>query len=129
MSLRQELVEMEELLAISEEKSTESEAQLQNLGKRLNAALAQAASEQRRRLKLEEAERQRLEAEKATIDNERKRLETLANDLQNDNVRLSSREKVLSKQLRELTESLNEALIRAAMEQAKRLKLEQQLVD
>jgi len=129
LSLRQELVEMKELLAISEEKSTESEAQLQNLGNRLNAALARAASEQRRRLKLEEAERQRLEAEKTTIDNERKRLETLANDLQNDNVRLSSREKVLSKQLRELSESLNEALIRAAMEQAKRLKLEQQLVD
>lgn len=129
LSLRQELVEMEELLAISEEKSTESEAQLQNLGNRLNAALAQAASEQRRRLKLEEAERQRLEAEKAIIDNERKRLETLANDLQNDKVRWSAREKVLSKQLRELSESLNEALIRAAMEQAKRLKLEQQLVD
>jgi len=115
LSLRQELVEIEELLAISEEKDVESQAQLQNLGNRLNAALARAASEQRRRLKLEEAERDLLE--------------TLANDLQNDNVRLSSREKVLSNQLRELSESLNEALVRAAMEQAKRLKLEQQLVD
>ena len=104
-----------DLLEISEEKDVESQAQLQNLGNRLNAALARAASEQRRRLKLEEAERDLLE--------------TLANDLQNDNVRLSSREKVLSNQLRELSESLNEALVRAAMEQAKRLKLEQQLVD
>jgi len=129
LSLRQELVEMEELLAISEEKSTESEAQLQNLGNRLNAALARAASEQRRRVKLEEAERQLLEAEKAIIDNERKRLETLVNELQNDKVRWSAREKVLNKQLREFKESLNEALTRAAMEQAKRLKLEQQLVD
>ena len=51
------------------------------------------------------------------------------NDLQNDKVRWSAREKVLNKQLREFKESLNEALTRAAMEQAKRLKLEQQLVD
>ena len=129
LSLRQELAEIEELLAISQEKSTESDAQLQNLGNRLNAALARAASEQRRRLKLEEAERQRLEAEKTTIDNERKRLEALANDLQNDKVRWSAREKVINKQLRELRKSLEEALTRAAMEQAKRLKLEQQLVD
>jgi chemotaxis protein MotB len=57
IALRQQLAKVSDLLEISEEKDIESQAQLQNLGNRLNAALARAASEQRRRLKLEEAER------------------------------------------------------------------------
>ena len=58
-ALRQQLAKVSDLLEISEEKDVESQAQLQNLGNRLNAALVRAASEQRRRLKLEEAESQR----------------------------------------------------------------------
>ncbi len=56
-TLRQQLAKVSDLLEMSEEKDIESQAQLQNLGNRLNAALARAASEQRRRVKLEEAER------------------------------------------------------------------------
>jgi chemotaxis protein MotB len=71
IALRQQLAKVSDLLEISEEKDAESQAQLQNLGNRLNAALARAASEQRRRLKLEEAERQKLEAEKLKLEAER----------------------------------------------------------
>lgn len=63
IALRQQLAKVSDLLEISEEKDIESQAQLQNLGNRLNAALARAASEQRRRLKLEEAERDLLAGE------------------------------------------------------------------
>ena len=80
-TLRQQLAKVSDLLEISEEKDIESQAQLQNLGNRLNAALARAASEQRRRLKLEEAERQRLEAEKLKLEAERDRLASQAEDL------------------------------------------------
>lgn len=80
-TLRQQLAKVSDLLEISEEKDIESKAQLQNLGNRLNAALARAASEQRRRLKLEEAERQRLEAEKLKLEAERDLLASQAEDL------------------------------------------------
>ena len=80
-ALRQQLAKVSDLLEISEEKDVESQAQLQNLGNRLNAALARAASEQRRRLKLEEAERQRLEAEKLKLEAERDLLASQAEDL------------------------------------------------
>lgn len=80
-ALRQQLAKVSDLLEISEEKDIESKAQLQNLGNRLNAALARAASEQRRRLKLEEAERQRLEAEKLKLEAERDLLASQAEDL------------------------------------------------
>ncbi len=80
-TLRQQLAKVSDLLEISEEKDVESQAQLQNLGNRLNAALARAASEQRRRLKLEEAERKRLEAEKLKLEAERDLLASQAEDL------------------------------------------------
>ena len=80
-ALRQQLAKVSDLLEISEEKDVESQAQLQNLGNRLNAALARAASEQRRRLKLEEAESQRLEAEKLKLEAERDLLASQAEDL------------------------------------------------
>ncbi|MBL6639021.1 MAG: peptidoglycan -binding protein [Rhodobacteraceae bacterium] len=80
-ALRQQLAKVSDLLEISEEKDIESQAQLQNLGNRLNAALARAASEQRRRLKLEEAESQRLEAEKLKLEAERDLLASQAEDL------------------------------------------------
>ncbi|MGB1511143.1 MAG: peptidoglycan -binding protein [Paracoccaceae bacterium] len=80
-TLRQQLAKVSDLLEISEEKDIESQAQLQNLGNRLNAALARAASEQRRRVKLEEAERKRLEAEKLKLEAERDLLASQAEDL------------------------------------------------
>ena len=80
-ALRQQLAKVSDLLEISEEKDIESQAQLQNLGNRLNAALARAASEQRRRVKLEEAERKRLEAEKLKLEAERDLLASQAEDL------------------------------------------------
>ena len=80
-ALRQQLAKVSDLLEVSEEKDVESQAQLQNLGNRLNAALARAASEQRRRLKLEEAESQRLEAEKLKLEAERDLLASQAEDL------------------------------------------------
>ncbi len=81
IALRQQLAKVSDLLMISEEKDAESQAQLQNLGNRLNAALARATSEQQRRLKLEEAERQRLEAEKLELKAERDLLASQAEDL------------------------------------------------
>lgn len=74
ISLRHQLANLNELLSSSKEKETESKAQLQKLGKRLNSALARAAAEQRRRLKLEEAERQRL-TEKFILQLEKNNLE------------------------------------------------------
>ncbi len=72
--LRKQLGELQSILEISEEADAASKAQLQNLGNRLNAALARAASEQKKRRELEEAERLRLEAE-------RDRLASTAEDL------------------------------------------------
>ena len=59
-TLRAELGKLQELLALSEQKDADSQIQLQNLGNRLNAALARAASEERKRRKLQEVERNRL---------------------------------------------------------------------
>ena len=53
---------LKQAITALQKKDAESQEQLRNLGIRLNAALARAASEQWRRLKLEEAERQRLKA-------------------------------------------------------------------
>ena len=89
-ALRKQLAKVSDLLEISEEKDIESQAQLQNLGNRLNAALARAASEQRRRLKLEEAERQRLEAEKLKLEAERDLVASQAEDLAKVNQELEA---------------------------------------
>ena len=82
-TLRAELGKLQELLALSEQKDTDSQIQLQNLGNRLNAALARAASEERKRRKLEEAERIRLEAEAKKLEQERNKLADQAQDLAN----------------------------------------------
>ena len=63
-----QLAALKQAIIALQKKDAESQEQLRNLGNRLNAALARAASEQRRRLKLEEAERQRLEAETPSTD-------------------------------------------------------------
>ena len=81
--LRAELGKLQELLALSEQKDADSQIQLQNLGNRLNAALARAASEERKRRKLEEAERIRLEAEAKKLEAERNQLADQAQDLAN----------------------------------------------
>ncbi|ERL97116.1 flagellar motor protein [Rhodobacteraceae bacterium HIMB11] len=82
-TLRAELGKLQELLALSEQKDADSQIQLQNLGNRLNAALARAASEERKRRKLEEAERIRLEAEAKKLEKERNQLADQAQDLAN----------------------------------------------
>jgi len=82
-TLRAELGKLQELLALSEQKDADSQIQLQNLGNRLNAALARAASEERKRRKLEEAERIRLEAEAKKLEEERNQLADQAQDLAN----------------------------------------------
>ena len=81
--LRAELGKLQELLALSEQKDADSQIQLQNLGNRLNAALARAASEERKRRKLEEVERIRLEAEAKKLEAERNQLADQAQDLAN----------------------------------------------
>ena len=82
-TLRAELGKLQELLALSEQKDADAQIQLQNLGNRLNAALARAASEERKRRKLEEAERIRLEAEAKKLKQERNQLADQAQDLAN----------------------------------------------
>ena len=72
----------ERLSALDELKS-DTQIQLQNLGNRLNAALARAATEERKRRKLQEAERLRLQAEAKKIEEERNRLADQAQDLAN----------------------------------------------
>ncbi len=62
-ALRGQLASLQEVLDASAAKDEAAQVQLQNLGTQLNAALAQVASEQKRRAELEAAERVRLEAE------------------------------------------------------------------
>jgi chemotaxis protein MotB len=62
-ALRAELGSLQGLLDASAAKDVDAKVQLEALGTQLNSALAQVASEQRRRAELEEAERKRLEAE------------------------------------------------------------------
>ncbi len=82
-TLRAELGKLQEILALSEQKDADSQIELQNLGNRLNAALARAASEERKRRKLEEAERIRLDAEAKKLEEERNQLAGQAQDLAN----------------------------------------------
>jgi chemotaxis protein MotB len=62
-ALRNQLGQLQALLDDSKERESAASVQVQSLGSDLNAALARAAAEERRRRQLEEAERQRLEAE------------------------------------------------------------------
>jgi chemotaxis protein MotB len=63
MALRSQLGTLQGLLDASAAKDTEANVQLDTLGSQLNAALAQVASEQKKRAELEAAERKRLETE------------------------------------------------------------------
>ena len=62
-ALRTQLGSLQALLDDYKDREAASSVQLQSLGSDLNAALARAAAEERRRRQLEEAERIRLEAE------------------------------------------------------------------
>ena len=78
---------LDELVTSTNEKITiltaNHNAEISSLGNRLNAALARAASEERKRRKLEEAERIRLEAEAKKLEKERNQLADQAQDLAN----------------------------------------------
>jgi chemotaxis protein MotB len=67
-ALRQQLGELQALLDDAKVREAATEVQLQSLGNELNTALARVAAEERRRRELEEAERLRLEAEKADLE-------------------------------------------------------------
>ncbi|GLQ36082.1 flagellar motor protein [Amylibacter marinus] len=61
--LQKQLDDLQGLLDASAVADQQSQVQLQNLGKNLNAALARVAAEQKKRAKLEEREKERLAAE------------------------------------------------------------------
>lgn len=67
-ALRGQLGSLQAVLDASSARDAEAKVQLEALGTQLNAALAQVASEQKRRAELEEAERLRLEAENANLE-------------------------------------------------------------
>lgn len=74
-ALRTQLGGLQSLLDLSADKDAAAKVQLEALGSRLNAALAQAASEQRKRADLEEVERKRLEEEAKSLTAQSKDLE------------------------------------------------------
>ena len=69
-ALRQQLQSLQGLLDASDARDAQSKVQIEALGTRLNSALAQVASEERRRADLEEEKRKRLEAEAASLKDE-----------------------------------------------------------
>ncbi|MGD9864733.1 MAG: peptidoglycan -binding protein [Pseudodonghicola sp.] len=74
-ALRTQLGSLQALLDDYKDRDAAQQVQLQNLGQDLNAALARAASEERKRRLLEEADRKRLEAEAAQLKAQTKDLE------------------------------------------------------
>ncbi|WP_299659115.1 peptidoglycan -binding protein [uncultured Ruegeria sp.] len=81
-ALRSQLGSLQALLDDYEDRNEAAEIQIQTLGQDLNAALARAASEERRRRLLEEAERIRLEAEAEELAGQNQELTAQAADLQ-----------------------------------------------
>ena len=73
-ALRAQLGSLQDLLDASEARDADAKVQIDALGTRLNSALAQVASEQKRRAELEEAERIRLEEEAKSLKAETKEL-------------------------------------------------------
>ena len=63
LELRRQLSSLQSLLTLSEEKDRDEEIQLQNLGNRLNAALARVASEERKKRQLEQSLRLEIETQ------------------------------------------------------------------
>ena len=81
-ALRGQLGSLQALLDDYKDRNAEAEVQIQTLGQDLNTALARAASEERRRRILEEAERIRLEAEAEKLAGQNQELAAQAEDLQ-----------------------------------------------
>ena len=81
-ALRGQLGSLQALLDDFEDRNAAAEVQIQTLGQDLNAALARAASEERRRRLLEEAERLRIEAEAEALAGQNEELAAQAEDLQ-----------------------------------------------
>jgi chemotaxis protein MotB len=81
-ALREQLGGLQAILDDYQQRDTAQNVQLQNLGQDLNAALARAASEERRRRLLEESERKRLEIEAERLASKAADLETKAEDLE-----------------------------------------------
>ena len=81
-ALRSQLGDLQAILDDSKARDTAAQVQLQTLGQDLNAALARAASEERKRRLLEEAERKRLEAEALKLAEAARALEAEAKDLE-----------------------------------------------
>ena len=67
-ALRTQLGQLQAILDDSQAREAAAAVQVQTLGSDLNAALARAAAEERRRRQLEEAERMRLEAEAQNLE-------------------------------------------------------------
>ena len=99
LELRRQLSSLQSILALSEEKDREDEIQLQNLGNRLNAALARVASEERKKRQLEQSLRLEIEAKLNEIT-------------------------ILNSQLIESEVELERAETKAQVEEDKRIKLE-----
>jgi chemotaxis protein MotB len=74
-ALRRQVSELQQLLNLANEVDAQNEVQISNLSQELNQALARAAAENARRLQLEEAERRRLEEERARLEAEAQDLE------------------------------------------------------
>ncbi len=81
-ALRGQLGSLQGLLDDYKERNEAADIQIQTLGQDLNAALARAASEERKRRLLEEAERIRLEAEAEKLAGQNEQLAAQAEDLQ-----------------------------------------------
>ena len=79
-ALRTQLGSLQALLDDYKERDAAARVQLETLGSDLNAALARAAVEERKRRELEEAERIRLEAEKKALEAEKQDLEKYKSD-------------------------------------------------
>lgn len=79
-ALRTQLGSLQALLDDYKDRDAAARVQLETLGSDLNAALARAASEERKRRELEEAERLRLEAEKKALEAEKQDLENYKSD-------------------------------------------------
>ncbi len=80
-ALRTQLGSLQALLDDAKVRDAAAQVQLETLGSDLNAALARAAAEERRRRQLEEAERIRLEEEAAQLAAEAENLAAQAEDL------------------------------------------------
>ena len=80
VALRTQLGSLQALLDAASERDAATKVQIENLGSQLNSALAQVASEQRRRAELEEAERKRLEEEAKSLRDEAKLLARYRSD-------------------------------------------------